>query len=223
MARPVDSSNTSNATWTSGQAYALALICLAVGLVLGYLFRGSSSPAPTAASAPTGAQMPASGQMPGPAALPGSMAGAPRLSPQEAEQQAQPLLASLNSNPNDVQLLTQVGNIYYDSNQFPKAVEYYGRALKVHPEDVNVRTDMGTAYWYMGDADRALAEFEKSLSYQPTYPQTLFNMGMVKWQGKKDPKGAVEAWEKLLKNNPNYPERDKVETMIAQAKQHASR
>ncbi len=222
MARPVDSS-TSAATWTSGQAYALALICLAVGLVLGYLFRGSGSPAPTAASTPTAAQLPPPGQMPGPASLPGSMAGAPRLSPQEADQQAQPLLASLNGNPTDARTLTELGNLYYDSNQFPKAVDFYARALKVRPEDVNVRTDMGTAYWYMGVADRALAEFQRSLSYQPTHPQTLFNMGMVKWQGKKDPKGAVEAWEKLLKNNPNYPDKDKVETMIAQAKQHAGR
>ncbi len=223
MARPVDNSTTSTAAWTSGQAYALALICLAVGLVLGYLFRGSGSPAPSASTSSAPEQTMPPGQMPGPAALPGSMAGAPRLSPEQAEQQAQPLLTSLNSNPNDAQILTQLGNIYYDSNQFPKAVDYYARALKVRPDDVNVRTDMGTAYWYMGNADRALAEFQRSLSYQPTHPQTLLNMGVVKWQGKRDPKGAIEAWEKLLKTNPNFAGKDQVETMLAQAKQHASR
>ncbi len=223
MARPAANSTTSTATWTNAQAYALALICLAVGLVLGYLFRGSGSPAPATANSPAVNQPMAGGQMPGPAALPGSMAPAPRLSPEQAQQEAQPLLTALNQNPKDPQLLAQVGNVYYDSNQFAKAVDYYGRALQAHPEDVNVRTDMGTAYWYMGDPDRALTEFQKSLSYQPTHPQTLFNMGMVKWQGKKDPKGAVEAWEKLLKENPSYPDKSKVEDMIAQAKQHASR
>jgi cytochrome c-type biogenesis protein CcmH/NrfG len=46
---------------------------------------------------------------------------------------------------------------------------------------------------------------------------------LVRWQGKGDPKGAVEAWEKLLKANPNYPQRQQVEQYIAKAKEHAAR
>jgi tetratricopeptide (TPR) repeat protein len=80
---------------------------------------------------------------------------------------------------------------------------------------------MGTAMFYMGDSDKALAEFEKSLSYRPNHPNTLFNMGIVKWQGKKDVKGAVAAWEQLLKANPGYPERQKVEELLGKAKEHS--
>ena len=63
-----------------------------------------------------------------------------------------------------------------------------------------MRTDLGTAYWYTGDADKAIASFEKALAIRPNHPDTLFNLGIVKWQGKKDPKGAVVAWEKLLRD-----------------------
>ena len=45
-------------------------------------------------------------------------------------------------------------------------------------------------------------------------------MGMVKWQAKMDAKGALAAWQKLLQTNPNYPERAKVEELMAQVKQH---
>ncbi len=221
MAR--NEANTSAGTWTSGQAYALALVCLAVGLVIGYLFHGSESPAPVAAT-DTGAQQATPPGMPGPAAIPGSIpAGQPQLTPEMLQAKAQPLLDRVKQNPNDSAALVDLGNLYYDAQQFPQAVQYYGKALEKEPTDVNVRTDMGTAYWYMGDADRALSEFTRSLSYSPNHPQTLFNMGMVKWQGKRDPKGAVAAWEQLLQTNPNYPEKDKVQTYIAQAKQHASR
>ncbi len=212
---------TSNATWTSGQAFALALVCLAIGLVIGYLFRGSASTAAPAATAAGAQQAPAG--MPGPGAIPGSMPGQAQLSAEALKQQAQPLLDQVKSNPNDTEALTKLGNLYYDAQQFSQAVDYYSKALAIQPANVGVRTDMGTAYWYMGDADRALSEFTKSLSHSPNHPQTLFNMGIVKWQGKKDPQGAVAAWEQLLKNNPNYPEKSTVENYIAQAKQHASR
>ena len=85
-----------------------------------------------------------------------------------------------------------------------------------------MRTDLGTAYWYTGDADKAIANFEKALAIRPTHPGTLFNLGIVKWQGKKDPKGAVLAWEKLLQTNPDYPQKDQVQMLIERAKMHGS-
>jgi len=42
-------------------------------------------------------------------------------------------------------------------------------------------------------------------------------------QGKADPKGSVEAWEELLKTNPDYPQRQQVEQDIAKAKGHSAR
>ena len=58
-----------------------------------------------------------------------------------------------------------------------------------------MRTDMATAMWYSGDADGAIKQYEQSLKFQPTHAQTLFNMGIVKWQGKKDGKGANPSLE----------------------------
>jgi tetratricopeptide (TPR) repeat protein len=81
---------------------------------------------------------------------------------------------------------------------------------------------MATAYWYMGNADTAIAEFNKALTYAPNNPNTLFNLGLVKWQGKKDIDGAVADWKKLLAANPNYQGKDKVEQMMAEAKQQAA-
>ena len=37
--------------WTSAQAYILAVFCLVLGVALGYLFRGSASPAAETAAA----------------------------------------------------------------------------------------------------------------------------------------------------------------------------
>jgi len=198
--------------WTSAQAYLLAAFCLLLGVALGYLFRGSASPVASAAAAATPQQ--------------GSAAPSQQSSAEAqamVEQSAAPLLEAVKQNPNDFDSLVKLGNVFYDGQQFANAIQYYERALALQPENVDVRTDMGTAYWYSGNADKALAELQTSLKYKPGHPQTLFNLGWVRWQGKADPKGAIEAWQQLLKTNPDYPEKQKVEQYIAKAKEHASR
>jgi tetratricopeptide (TPR) repeat protein len=138
-----------------------------------------------------------------------------------ADAQAAPLLEKLKADQANPDLLTSVGNLYYDAHQYPTAIDYYGRALKVRPSDAPVRTDMGTAYWYMGNADAALAEFDKALTFAPTNPSTLFNRGLVRLQGKKDSAGAIADWEKLLAANPAYQGRNQVEQMMAEARKQS--
>lgn len=206
-----DANPSSNTQWTSVQAYVLAVICLLVGIAGGWLVRGSQSPAAAVPNvAGTSAVEPAGSQMPSPEQLKAM-----------AETQAAPLIEKLKTDPANADLLAAIGNTYYDAQQYPAAIDYYGRALKVNPADAGVRTDMGTAYWYMGNADTAIAEFDKALSAEPNKANTLFNRGLVKWRGKMDIKGAVADWEKLLATNPNYEGKDKVEQMIAEARKHS--
>jgi tetratricopeptide (TPR) repeat protein len=138
-----------------------------------------------------------------------------------ADTQAGPLIEKLKADPNNAGLLENIGNIYYDAQQYPTAIDYYQRALKVEPTNTGVRTDMATAYWYTGNADTAIAEFQKSLSYEPNKANTLFNLGIVEWQGKMDIDKAVATWQKLLDTNPNYEAKDKVLELMAQAKKHS--
>lgn len=198
--------------WTSVQAYTLSVICLLVGIAGGWLIRGSQAsaagaPAENAAAAPVSM----GGQPPSPAQL-----------KQMADTQAAPLLEKLKSDAQNAGLLAEIGNVYYDTQQYPTAIDYYGRALKIAPENASVRTDLGTAKWYLGDSDGAIAEFNQALRNEPNKANALFNLGIVKWQGKMDVDGAVAAWQKLLATNPNYEAKDKVEQLIAQAKKHAN-
>ena len=196
-----DVSRISSGSRKPGQAWALATVILALGMGLGYLFRGSFLPGASASlssenQAATSASSAAS-QLPFDITI-------------------QPLLARLKNSPDNPDLLVDIGNQYYDHRDYGKAVEYYERSLKLRPENVNVRTDMGTAIWYMGNPDGAIREYETALKYQPDYPETLVNMGIVEWQGKHDGKGALELWRRLLMLNPYYPDRSKVEQLIQQ-------
>ena len=202
-----------NSNWSSAQAYVLAVICLLIGVAAGWFFRGSQSPAPLASAAPSSSS-PAAG---GSGAQP-----TPEQMKKMADTQAAPLLQRLKSEPGNADLLANIANVYYDTQQYPTAIDYYQRSLTVEPANSDVRTDMATAYWYMGEADTAIREFNKALSYQPNKANTLFNLGVVKWQGKMDVKGAVAAWQELLDAHPNYENRDKVLQLMAEAEKHSN-
>jgi cytochrome c-type biogenesis protein CcmH/NrfG len=138
-----------------------------------------------------------------------------------ADKQAEPLLEQLKTNPENSELLAKIGNIYYDAQQFPSAIEYYQHSLKVKPTDASVRTDMATAYWYTGSADTAISEFNRALTDEPNKPNALFNLGVVQWQGKMDIQAALATWQKLLDTNPNYEGKAKIVELMAQVKKHS--
>jgi tetratricopeptide (TPR) repeat protein len=121
----------------------------------------------------------------------------------------------IQSNPRDVNALTQLGNLYYDHGQFRDAAEWYGKALEINPNNADVRTDRGTSYWNLGQADAAIAEFQKALEADPSHAQTLYNLGVVYLNGKNNPAEAKKVWERLLASNPNYPDRAKLQQQIA--------
>jgi cytochrome c-type biogenesis protein CcmH/NrfG len=202
--------------WTDIQAYTLAVFCLVLGVALGYLFRGSASPGAATVQASTSAE----GSMP-----PGQASQGPQVTPEQqkamVDQAVAPLLATFKTNPGDFNTIVRLANLYFDGQQYPEAVKYYQLAVKSQPTNADLLTDLGTSIWYMGDADGAIAEFQTALKYRPDHPGTLFNLGIVRWQGKLDPKGAVQAWEQLLKLNPNYPEKQQVQEYIDRARQHA--
>jgi len=210
-----------NWVWTRQRALLLAAICLAVGIGGGWLIRGVQIP--TAGGAPAAGKTAEPPTQSAPA-TPQQQAAAPVVDTVKlaADQQAVPMLARLKSEPNNPDLLVNLGNLYDDAKQYPTAVDYYERALKARPADANVRTDMATAYWYMGQPDRALAEFDKALSTAPANANTLFNRGIVRWKAKADGKGAMADFQKVLSLNPNFAGKAQAEQLMGEIRQQGA-
>ncbi len=181
----------------------IGAVCLIAGLVVGYYFGRQTSGTGLTGGAATPSQGSDSGSQ------------ANLVDPAVLQQNEARLKSALASNPNDAKTLIQLGNLYYDSNRFREAVDYYGRALDLDPRNVDVRTDRGTGYWNLGQADSAITDFQKALEVDPSHAQTLYNMGVVYLSGKNNPAEARKAWEKLLATNPNYPDRAKVLEQIS--------
>ena len=195
--------------WSNVRAYGLSLICLIAGLAIGYLLRVPAPP--KAAGADAAVPAPATGAAP--------MMTAEQLK-HMADKKAEPLLAELQKNPKDADLLVQIGSTYAAAHQFKTAQEYYERALSVKGNDPAILSRLSSCYYYEGDVDKAVATLDRALKQDPNNADMLFNMGMLQWHAKTDPKAAIAAWEKLLKAHPDDPNRAQVEQLIARARQH---
>jgi cytochrome c-type biogenesis protein CcmH/NrfG len=197
--------------WNNAQAYTLAVICLILGTAVGYLLnapKGASSGVPAATVTPRPAAGGGKGSMPNAADL-----------KRMADKQVAPLLAELQKNPKDADLLSKIGQSYLAAQQFQTAQQYLEQsvAVKANPENMNA---LAFVYYSMGDVDKGIETLNRALKIDPKDAKVLFNLGMYEWHGKSNPKAAIAAWQAFVKANPNDPKRPDVEKMIAQAKRH---
>jgi cytochrome c-type biogenesis protein CcmH/NrfG len=210
---------TSSSGWQPLQVFTMAVVCLTIGLAVGYLFRGTRSPAAPANVTQVSAATVA------PAGMSKGTGGHAPVTldqmKQMADKQAEPLLAKLQSDPKNADLLIQVGNIYFSTHQFSEAAGYFGKSLEVKPTNVAIRTQMASSLYYSGDVDGAIKQLQRALADSPKDANSLFNLGMIRWQGKQDNKGALAAWGQLLKTNPQLEPAKKaqVEKLMAEVRQ----
>ena len=165
------------------------------GLIIGWVL-GSQQAGPGArVAAPVAQTAPASQQPP----------ASPPPAPIDPER-VKTLEAAAAQNAKDTQSRIQLGNMFFDAEQFTQAIGWYEQALKINPNDVNVSTDLGVAYYYTNQPDRALTQFDHSLRVDPKHIKTLLNVGIVRAFGKQDLPGAAKAWQQVVDLSPNSPE-----------------
>ena len=182
----------------AAHVYAMAGLCLVTGLAIGYLFSGSQA-------STAGKQPPVAANMAKVAPSGAVNAGdAGRLAEMKlvADKQAAPLLEKLKSDPNNSAVLAQVAAIYHTTHQFKDAAAYYEKAVQADPKNVALRTKFASSLYRNGDVDGAIAQLNEGLRYDAKDANSLFDLGLIKLQGKQDGKGALAAWQKLLKSNP---------------------
>ena len=167
-----------------------SLFGLIIGWVLGsqQAARSGPIPAPVAQAAP--AQQPAATPQPAP------------IDPARVTA----LQEAAAKDPKDIAPRVQLGNIFFDGEQYSQSITWYEQALAINPGDANVSTDLGVAYYYTNQPDRALKQFDHSLSIDPKHVKTLLNVGIVRAFGKQDLAGAGQAWQQVVDLAPGSPE-----------------
>jgi tetratricopeptide (TPR) repeat protein len=172
-------------------AFAVAGMCF--GVILGWVLatqdagrRDQTAPSAVPAAAPAAAGQPQ----------------APALD----QTRVQALQAAIKQNPRIADNFTQLGNAYFDAEQWSNAIDSYEQSLKLDPNNPDVSTDLGVSYYYTNRTDDALAQFERSLKISPNHTKTLLNKGIVLAFGKENLQAAADQWKKVVELAPDSPE-----------------
>jgi tetratricopeptide (TPR) repeat protein len=180
---------------------------LVLGVLLGVLFHGPARPA--AAPVVAGNSAPQDFAAIHQGLVPQAADGASMV--------ADNILRELENDPDNLELLAKAAKASIHAQDVNSAIEFYKRSLKIK-DDPEVRIKLGDSYAYLGSTDLALEQFAKVLKADPKNDMALFNSGMLRLSAKNDPKGAIQAWQTLIKYHPDHAKRAQVEQMIAKAK-----
>ena len=119
-------------------------------------------------------------------------------------QQIQAAQRQLLERPDDLQLLEQLGHLYYDAREFEGAIAYYRRILEERPESPEIRTNMGAALDALGRFPEAREAFLQVLEYAPTFDRAIYNLGIVA-EHMNDLPEARRWYNRVLEVSPQGP------------------
>jgi len=163
-------------------------LALLAGIFLGFTARGMMGSPSGRAEAPTAQQAPAVAPAPAPAP-----ALVERIKALEKQTQLEPA---------NLAAWTELGNLYFDTDQAEKAIPAYEKSLTLEPGNPDVLTDLGVMYRHVGKFDKALECFDKAIAANPGHVIASFNKSVVLEHDKNDPAGAVAALKVLAAKNP---------------------
>jgi cytochrome c-type biogenesis protein CcmH/NrfG len=134
---------------------------------------------------------------------------------QAAQGRVQELKNTLQKDPENPKLLTALGNLYYDREDWDLAIKSYEKARRKAPSDPNLLSDLGAAYRNRGEFKRAIAFFEKARAADPDHWQSLLDLVLVNAFDTRDVGAARRHFEELKRRYPDIPNLDRIEKQIA--------
>lgn len=117
-------------------------------------------------------------------------------------QEINDLERGISLNPENIEALIRLGNLYFDADRHEKAIIAYNKALELDPGNPDVLTDLGVMYRRKGQPLEAIKAFDKAIKIAPRHEASRFNKGVVLLYDLNDSKGAVRAWQELVELNP---------------------
>lgn len=127
---------------------------------------------------------------------------------EETRQALTNLEAEVTANPNNFTAWTNLGNLYFDTDQPSKAIAAYNKSLLLHKGDANLLTDLGVMYRKDNQPTKALEFFDKAIQENPTHLPSRYNKGIVMLYDFNDKKAAISNWEEMLKIDPQAKSND---------------
>jgi putative PEP-CTERM system TPR-repeat lipoprotein len=114
------------------------------------------------------------------------------------------VLPMLKTHPNDARLLSLAGEVYLQSKQYSKAMEFLDKAARLQPKDAEIKQHQARGHLALGRTDQATADLEQAVSLSDKSGQADLSLITLHLRQKQYDQAlqAIAALEKKLPNNP---------------------
>ncbi|HEX21126.1 MAG TPA: tetratricopeptide repeat protein [Actinobacteria bacterium] len=130
-----------------------------------------------------------------------------------------PFNERLAQNPNDLDAILSIGEIYNEAGKYPDALKMFQRALNLQPKDKLALTDAGAALLQMGQTNDGIAKIDEALTIDPNFDYALFMKASYLQQIKNDYQGSLKILEGLKSRLTDKEKISAIDQLIAQIKQ----
>lgn len=107
----------------------------------------------------------------------------------------------LADDPNNLELLNSLGQLYIKASDDEKALPFYEQIIKLNPVNVDAYNNMGGIYRRLKRYDESIAILNKALSFNKNNSEVKYNLGFTyKLMGKNGE--ACDCFEYVISENP---------------------
>ncbi len=125
------------------------------------------------------------------------------------------LTQSLDRDPENPEILMDLGNLYYDREDWDRAVATYEKARRKAPKNPNLLSDLGAAHRNRGEFELAVAYFQKARESDANHWQSLLNWLLLEAYDRRDAAAAQRLFDEVKQRYPEIPQIDKIQEQIS--------
>jgi tetratricopeptide (TPR) repeat protein len=119
----------------------------------------------------------------------------------------------IEATPEELQIMMEAGNVYYQRGKYPEAEKLYAGALVLEPGNPDIHAHLGAAYHMQGKKDEAIEEYEKAVAGCDKNECAYCNLGELLLD-KGEIERARQELEKAVELDPDGPAGEKANLLL---------
>ncbi len=109
-----------------------------------------------------------------------------------------------NNNSTDADYYGELGDDFYDKNDFDNALLNYNKAIQLNPRDARVYVRRGFIYHYTGEVTKAYEDYETAIRLNPALNKEDYIKCMNFDSGSDDPTPGIRACTSTINEFPSF-------------------
>jgi len=115
------------------------------------------------------------------------------------------LAARVKAEPNNPEILKELGNLYFREGDYDQAIEQYQASLRIDPSYYKSLYNLGNTYYKIGDFDKAVSKWQDAIKARPDFDHAYFNLGYYYFQ-RGYMREAIKSLKEASRISPDAPD-----------------